>query len=87
MKRRRRVGEGGEEDRFAWSGSGCDGEDGEQEEEDDGGGGITQEMTHFRSDWQDQIRHFWRLMNADETSMQHIRMNFMVDSWPPLVNG
>ncbi|KAI3772661.1 hypothetical protein L6452_03851 [Arctium lappa] len=35
--------------------------------------GITQEM--FLSDtlyWQDQVRHYWRLMNADETSIRNV---------------
>ncbi|KAK9055515.1 hypothetical protein SSX86_026598 [Deinandra increscens subsp. villosa] len=35
--------------------------------------GITQEM--FLSNtlyWQDQVRHYWRLMNADETSIRNI---------------
>ncbi|KAI3801309.1 hypothetical protein L1987_29413 [Smallanthus sonchifolius] len=35
--------------------------------------GITQEM--FLSDtlyWQDQVRHYWRLMNADEASIRNV---------------
>lgn len=35
--------------------------------------GITQEM--FLSDslyWQDQVRHYWRLMNTDETSIRNV---------------
>ncbi|KAL8191749.1 hypothetical protein R6Q57_028480 [Mikania cordata] len=53
--------------------------------------GITQEM--FLSDtlyWQDQVRHYWRLMNADETSIRNIMdMNALFggfavafDTWP-----
>ncbi|KAD3068362.1 hypothetical protein E3N88_36242 [Mikania micrantha] len=53
--------------------------------------GITQEI--FLSDtlyWQDQVRHYWRLMNADETSIRNIMdMNALFggfavafDTWP-----